>query len=571
MIQHHGPISGIAAFQERYIATAGYDNQIVLWDQRTREPLSRAYHDHLANQCAFSPDGTRLVTSSSDYTARLWQVPELRLLAVLGDQSDDVEMSVFHPDQPLVATASRDHKVRVYDFEGRLTHLFTGHTADVISVEWVRGARELVTSSDDGTVKRWSLETDAMTEDIDLGGIETDTVVISPDRTIYAGNDAGQIIILREGGKVVVPAHDAGVKRLVLSSERGLLVSLSYDRKMYLWRLDSDGLDKVAQTDLPADVWPRSCAFAAGTTLVLGTFGASYRTYDYGVGTWLDENIAVTEGVNAVCATGGQVLTVGDAGIVWAVTDGARTEVRRLGSLCNFLTPSAGLIVTGGQMGRIFDAGTGSLLHQHRSPLNCGATFDRDGVPYTIVGAYTGEGVLLRIHLDGTAEHAGDLRLHDNAVKGVVVDGHLIFSVCADTGAAWHHALTGELIKRIPGAHDKIANGCAALGNGWFASVSRDLLLRIWAPDFTAQAIATPHTHSIKCVAASAAGDHIATGAYDGLIAVYDRVREIWTTTRPTAAGISSLAYDTDRDIFLASSYDGKVYEVARETAASAP
>ena len=34
---------------------------------------------------------------------------------------------------------SRDHRVRVYDFSGRLATTFAGRTADVISVEWAPG------------------------------------------------------------------------------------------------------------------------------------------------------------------------------------------------------------------------------------------------------------------------------------------------------------------------------------------------------------------------------------------------------------------------------------------------
>lgn len=126
MIQHRGPISEIAAWRDEYVATAGYDNQVICWDQRTGRAVSRSFHDHLANQCQFAPDGKHLLTSSSDYTARLWTVPDLRLVAVLGDQEDDVEMSVFRPSEELVATASRDHRVRVYDFTGKLLHASRG-------------------------------------------------------------------------------------------------------------------------------------------------------------------------------------------------------------------------------------------------------------------------------------------------------------------------------------------------------------------------------------------------------------------------------------------------------------
>ncbi|MFH9084853.1 WD40 repeat domain-containing protein [Streptomyces sp. NPDC017673] len=560
MIQHHGPISGIAAWRDEYVATAGYDNQVICWDQRTGRAVARSFHDHLANQCQFAPDGRHLLTSSSDYTARLWTVPDLRLVAVLGDQEDDVEMSVFHPRKELVATASRDHRVRVYDFTGRLLHRFEGHTADVISVEWARDADELISSSDDGTIKRWSLETGGMIADLDMDGVETDTVAISSSGTIFAGNDEGQIIVVGPEERSTVPAHDAGIKRLVLDDSRDLLVSLSYDRRMRLWDVSSAVPVARDTTDLPDDVWPRSCAFAGGTRLVFATFGATYRGYDYHTRTWDTAVVPPTGGVNAVLPErGGTTLTVGDAGVVRR--DGE--PVAETGSLCNFLTPLGGLVLSGGQLGKVFDALTGRELYQHRSPLNCGVAFERDGEPYAVVGAYTGEGLLLKLAGD-TVEHIADLPLNVNAVKGVAVSGDLLFSVAADASATWYRISTLEKVATVENAHDKIANGCAGLGDGWFASVSRDLKLRLWDPERGVRVLSTPHTHSIKCVAADTDGRLIATGSYDGRVAIYDRVDGRWTVTeRPTTAGISSLAHDAARKLFLAASYDGQVHPVA--------
>jgi WD40 repeat protein len=560
VIEHASPISGIAAYRDKYVATAGYDNQVILWDQSTERPLNRVLHDHLANQCAFSPDGSLLVTSSSDYTARLWSVPDLRLCAVLHDQEDDVEMSVFHPSKELVATASRDHKLRVYDFEGQLVRRFVGHTADVISVEWAEAGDELITSSDDGTVKRWSLANGELLADIDMGGVETDTIVIGPDGTLYAGNDDGEIVVIRGDSTTAVSAHAAGIKRLVLNADRNLLVSLSYDRTMLLWETTEDGLTQVDKADIPTDVWPRSCAFAAGSTIVFGTFGANYRTYDYGRREWLETTVRPTHGANAVCAYDGGVLTVGDAGIV--CRDGV--ELTNLGSLCNFLTPAGGIVFTGGQLGSAMDALSGRLLHQHRSPLNCGALFLHGGVEHAVLGAYTGEGLVFELPPDGQVRHVVDIPLHHNAVKGVAVSGDLIFSVCADTSVAWHSTRTFECVHRIEGAHDRIANGCVALGGGHFASVGRDLMLRLWSPDFRSRVVPTTHPNSIKCVAACDSGRLIATGSYHGHIKIYDREAETWVADeRPTTSGISSLAYDSARALFLASSYDSKVYELA--------
>jgi toxoflavin biosynthesis protein ToxC len=560
VIRHHSPISGIAAYRDAFVATAGYDNQVILWNAADKSPVARSSHDHLANQVAFSPDGRYLLTSSSDYTARLWSLPGLKLVAVMADHEDDVEMSVFHPTEQLIATASRDHRVRVYGFDGSLQAVFEGHTADVISVEWAGDTRELISSSDDGTIKRWSLESGGKVADIDLGGVETDTVALASNGSIYAGNDEGEIIVIDGQGTSAHPAHDAGIKRLVLNSGRGLLVSLSYDRTLRVWDT-SAGLAPVTRATLPSDVWPRSCAFLNDTTLVFATFGSSYATYHMDSGSWDLDGISPTPGYNAVLPYDGTTLTIGDAGLLWQ--DG--TERARAGSLCNFLTAAGNVVVTGGQMGVVFSALTGQPLYQHRSPLNCGAAFTRDGKPHVVIGTYTGEGLVFSVGDDGTLHHQATLPLHQNAVKGVAVSGDLIFSVCADTEAAWFSASTFAEAGRLPAAHGKIANGCAGLDDGAFASISRDLFLRIWtAPGAAPETVPTPHDHSIKSVAASSDGRFLATGGYNGMIAVYDRLTGSWPVVdRPTTAGISSISYDTHGRRFLCSSYDSAVHVVS--------
>ena len=558
MIAHHSPISGVATFGCHLVATAGYDNQLILWNADEKLPIARALHDHLANHVAFSPDGHHLVSSSSDHTSRLWSVPDLKLTAVLADQGDDVEMSVFHPTESLIATASRDHHVRVYDFHGGLRACYKGHVADVTSLVWSAGGDELISSSDDGTIKRWSLGTGEMVADIDLGGVETDTIAITSEGVIYAGNDEGQIIAIHDGKAITYSAHAAGIKRLVHQSAGELLVSLSYDRTLRVWSARGPQLECLARSSMPAEIWPRSCAFLSADRLAFATFGSSYAVYHIESDRWDLDGVGSTGGVNAVTVHEGKRLTIGDAGMLH-IDDVASTAN---GSLCNFLTPVASRVLTGGQMGQVFDALTGELLHQHRSPLNCAATFELRGQPHAIVGTYTGEGLVFCVAPDGKVEHVATLPLHANAVKAVAVSGGQIFSVCADTSASWFSVETFSEIARVNNAHRKIANGCAALPAGQFASVSRDHKLRLWRGT-QAVVVDTPHTRSIKCVATSKDGRYVATGSYFGMVAVYDLDRQAWAPAlRPTAAGISSLCFDAGASRFLAGSYDGHVYEV---------
>lgn len=561
-MKHYGPISGITAYQDKYVATAGYDNLVVLWDGGTKTPIHRSYHDHLANQCAFSPDGKYLVSASSDYTARLWEVPTMRLQAVLTGHSDDVEMAAFNPKGDLIATCSRDRTIKIFGLDGTIRSTLQGHEADVISVTWESNSGYLISSSDDGTVRRWNAQTGKLIETIDLNGVETDTIVIAQSGVIFAGDDGGKINVISSTSISYIPAHNAGIKRLIYNEAKRLLVSLSYDRKLMIWSVSPEAsLTKICTADLPSVVWPRSCAFFSDTKLVFGTFGSTFATYDYSANVWDVNGIEPDISLNAVAYAHDKTYTVGDAGIVFC--DGQ--PIAELGSLCNFLLPFSDTVLTSGQLGIVFNAVNGKTIYQHHSPLNCGATFIKDGIPHAIIGAYTGEGLIFQKNDDGEINFVATIQLHNNAVKGVSAAGERIFSVCATGAAAFHSISDFECISRIENAHDRIANGCIAIGANCFASISRDLKLRLWNGN-QVEIFATPHKNSIKCITSSPDSAYIATGNYTGTVAIFDVLQKTWVcVVRPTAAGISSITIDAKPNTFIASSYDGKLYVISVE------
>lgn len=560
MSKHRAPISGIDAFSSKYVATAGYDNKLILWDGLSKEVVAEAQHDHLANQCRFSASGRLLVSASSDYSARVWSIPTLTPVAVLSGHHDDVEMAVFSPDESRVATASRDHKVRIFDLSGKLLACLEGHRSDVISVEWTSDGDEVISSGDDGSIRRFSTRSNSLVETIDLGGIEADTVVCGPDNLFFAGTDAGEIVTLR-GGKVIkqVPGHASGVKRLIYNPATGVLLSAGYDRIVKLWSLMDDA-DLVAThvCDAPAVVWLRSAAFDGASSIVFGTFGSSFARYDIETSQWDITGVDDTPGVNATHLFRGVVHSVGDAGIVRR----EGTAIQELGSLCNFMVSFDQRLLTGGHLGQLYDAYTGEILYQHHSPLNCAASFQKDGVEHLAIGSYTGECIVIRKGKRQAIEVVDKLLTHENAIKGLACNAEHIFTVCATGAAAFTPISTLAREKCLANAHRKISNGASRLPDGRFVSVSRDKVLRIWDGD-VAEEVDTPHSHSIKCVAVCPVSGLIATGSYNGLVAIYDAHESHWIKVEhPTRAGISSLSPAAQPKKFLAGSYDGNVYEV---------
>ncbi len=560
-MNHQGPIAGIAA-TDRYIATAGYDNRLILWDGATGRALARGLHDHLVNDCAFSAGGTLLASASSDYSARLWEVPSLRLKAVLAGHDDDVDMAVFSPDDARVATCALDRRIRIFDTAGHCLQVLSGHQGNILAVAWSRDGTRLVSSGVDGTVREWDAATgrELRCNRID---VRTDTLAIDGAGRIIAGDDQGRIAMIVGGAISFTQAHRAGIKKLVFDQAAAILVTLSYDRTLAVWSLrDGSPITLLARTELPVIAWARAAALIGGSRVAVGSFGARCCVYDWAsglwdAGVWDAGAIQPGPGLNAVAVVAGTRFAIGDAGIL--LRDGA--PATRLGSLCNFLLPAGARLFTGGQLGQLFDAQTGELLHQHHSPLNCGAAFQRAGQPHLVIGSYTGEALVFV--LEDAPRLIATLKLHDNAIKGLVASEDQIFSVCASTDIAWVDIEALRLSRLVRNAHERIANGCCRAGPTGFASVGRDRMLRLWA-DGREEAYPTPHPNSVKCIASSDDRTRLMTGAYTGTLAGFDLATRSWVSfARPTQAGISSIAYDPGRRCFLASSYDGSLHDIA--------
>ena len=78
----------------------------------TTVPLQKLVHDGYVNSVAFSPDGSKLATGSSDSTARIWDVATGIVLQKLVHDGSVVSVE-FSPDGSKLATLSSD-TVRIW-------------------------------------------------------------------------------------------------------------------------------------------------------------------------------------------------------------------------------------------------------------------------------------------------------------------------------------------------------------------------------------------------------------------------------------------------------------------------
>jgi WD40 repeat protein len=555
MLIHTGPLAGVAA-QGDWVATAGYDNRVILWDARNKVSVAQGMHDHLANQCAFSADGRWLVSASSDYSARVWSLPDMRLHAVLADHGDDVDMAVFSPDDQWIATCALDRLVRVFDRQGQCRQRFAGHTGNVLALAWARDGQSLVSTSVDGTIRRWCVKTGQQRSCTRMD-VRTDSLELDADGTIYAGDDRGRLAVIRGDSTSYVAAHQAGIKKVVLDQAHRQLIALSYDGTMSVWQIQHQTLTLRSRTRLPSSIWARSAAVMGDGRIAVATFGSTYAIYEPATQQWDVSGVQAGDAVNAVLKTQDHVYTIGDAGELRC--DGEMAT--QLGSLCNFLVQAGDWLLTGGQLGQLLDARTAQVMYEHHSPINCAVTFFSGRQRMLALGTYTGEIVWLKVDA-----HAIQLDkvvpVYENAIKGLAVCEGQLFSACANTDIAWHSLDDGTPLRYISHAHEKIVNDCVTIDATHVATVSRDRQLKIWNGQGH-ETYPTPHHNSVKCMAIDASCQHILTGSYGGTVAWFNLKQRQWThVERPTTAGISDISWDAQQHLFWAASYDGQIYPI---------
>ena len=99
------------------IAIGNADGQLAILDADSEnhpELISWKAHSEKIVHAAFAPDGLRVLTTSGDNTARLWDSATGEEVAVLNGHWATVTSAAFSPDGQRIVTASDDHTARIW-------------------------------------------------------------------------------------------------------------------------------------------------------------------------------------------------------------------------------------------------------------------------------------------------------------------------------------------------------------------------------------------------------------------------------------------------------------------------
>jgi WD40 repeat protein len=247
------------------IATASRDGTARTWDATTGQQRAiLAGHGEPVTAVAYSPDGGHIATASQDRTARLWDATDGHQRATLNGHVNLVTAVAYSPDGTRVATASRDNTARVWDAAtGQQRATLTGHSNWVHSVTFSPDGSRVATASADGTARLWLLPDEPapptgrrprrgaapgpvpVTALAVLHGHEgpvTDVAFDPAGDQVLTASDDGTVRVWRlsdRAAREVLTGHGGPVTRLSFSRDGRFLATASEDGTARIWSMDT--------------------------------------------------------------------------------------------------------------------------------------------------------------------------------------------------------------------------------------------------------------------------------------------------------------------------------------------
>jgi WD40 repeat protein len=182
----------------KLIACGGADGTITLWDPASgHKSKSLAGHTASILSLAFSADGARLLSGSADKTFRLWTLAGGASLPV--DAGQEVTAVAFAGDGKRLAIATPDFLIRVYPVpaEGAPAEKpreMKGHSGRITALRSVGSGKQILSASEDGSLRLWNTESGKEERKMDHGAPVT-ALAVSPDgkRWVSAGGTAAKV------------------------------------------------------------------------------------------------------------------------------------------------------------------------------------------------------------------------------------------------------------------------------------------------------------------------------------------------------------------------------------------
>ncbi len=255
-IVHPAEVTASAWSPDDRTLAAGHANGTVTFSStETGAPIvTLPAHSDLIYDLVWSPDGTRIATSSAnDFFVNVWEVASLR--KVLGPlrHSHGIATLAWEPEGRRLASGSIDETVKIWDTaSGRELVTLRGVDGSATALAWGPGGQFAV-GEGSGGMKVWASLRDQEWSILPGRGRRSTAVAWSPkDSRLASAGDDGKVRLWQPAAgqeELAIPAHDEGgifpqfglVRSLAWSPDGRRVASAGLDGAAKVWDAETGG------------------------------------------------------------------------------------------------------------------------------------------------------------------------------------------------------------------------------------------------------------------------------------------------------------------------------------------
>jgi WD40 repeat protein/serine/threonine protein kinase len=320
--ENHGAVASVAYSRDgNWVVASGADNVVRIWDAASGIPVaSLVGHENIVTAIAFTPDNSKIVTGEVQMMvpghvtpkARIWEKVHCCAVASFLGHKGAIRAVVFSPNQEVLASASDDNTVRLWETgSGRTLRILNGHAGPVLALAFSPDGTLLASGSTDQTIRIWN---------------------------VTRGDLVGTI-----------RGHTGSITSLAFDLAGGYIASASQDETLRLWRVPGGDLLTTITPGAPV----RSFAVSPDHNYLVAATG---------------EDNPFNNGQPSI-----QVWEVSSGSATVAMASGDLNSATSVGySPDGSLVISSDLVI--GRAARIWNAATGALIKTLQGPFLSSAT-----------------------------------------------------------------------------------------------------------------------------------------------------------------------------------------------------